>query len=169
MAHASLYRQQPAIYNGCMNTQVDVEGLDAAIEQVAAIQEGLSGELQDGLQGAMQPIRDAVSSYPPVPPYVGSGGMAHHTPRPYTRTGYYGSSITPVQVDGDGAEVSGYFATPAPYAIYLRGTPDGSYSGAWMHTPYWQSLNSIITSLLPDAIDILQGRVDDFISRIMGD
>ncbi|HLY25470.1 MAG TPA: hypothetical protein VKQ72_03960 [Aggregatilineales bacterium] len=174
LARASLFHFACAPYNSGMSTELNVEGLESTAEQIAAVQAGLNDALQEGLRDAMQPIRDAVSTYPPVPPYVGSGGRggrggpAHHKPHPYARTGAYGSSVTPVQVEGDGSEVSGYFATPAPYAIYLRGTPDGSYGGAWMHTPYWQSLKSILDALLPEATDVLQRGVDDFISRVMG-
>lgn len=138
-----------------MRILTTITGLREAARGLNAVHDGLPHTVSGGMNEAVKPIHRATAAYAP------QRNSSHK------RTGMYGKTQTS-GVYWRGSDTYGYVYMPAKYAIWLRGTPDGSYLGAWMHRGWWRSLKSILDEHLPRAVAIIERRVQQLIRQAMG-
>lgn len=140
-----------------MKATIEIDGLKEATDALAKVDTELPSQIKTAMYEATFPIADATASYPERPETE------------YVRTGRYGRSVGTI-IETDGYDIVGIVGASmwdqVPYSIYLRGTEDGSYRGAWMHTFWWESLYSIAQRLVPSAIEKLRDRINEFIANI---
>jgi hypothetical protein len=137
-----------------MKMLINIRGATEKIGQLRALKQGIRPELETAMNEAGQILMDGTQYYPP--------SQGDHR-----RSGLYGKTQT-FNVFSNGAQVFGQANYQQPYSIYLRGTQDGSYRGAWMHLGIWESLADIIERVLPRMVAKLSDRLDQFIKSIMG-
>lgn len=139
-----------------MKASLEITGLDEAIKQTQATSAGLPPALEDGVYAAGFPAYFATVDYAPERP--GSS---------YARTFNYAANVsTELTIAGD--EIDFEIKQGAPYSIFLRGTADGGYLGAWMHVGRWRPLVDIVRTFTPVFIVKLQDAVDKFIRSVWG-
>lgn len=143
-------------------SSITTENLRETIDAFRRSVDGVPDTIRVALFESLQDIRGDVVTYPPEPPYAGTRNYGIRSWKPYQRTMNYANTTTPITVTQRGGEIVGYFATPADYAVYLRGETDGSYLGAWMHRPFWESLQSILERRLPEASEHMQDALQNY-------
>ncbi len=144
--------------------KVEIVGLDEKRAQLSDFQLQVNDAIAAGLQEGRLPIAQAMRTYPPQPPFMGAPTTREiHL---YHQTGNYGQRITTPYIQQSGGYVTAEIDSGADYSIYLRGTPDGSYAGAWMHLGIWQPLFDILEQFLPGVSDAIERRIDALIERL---
>lgn len=138
-------------------------GLTEKIAALTEFAEQIPDAAEQGMREGMQPIRQAMYTYPDQPGYMGKREPA---PALYERTNNYRDGISQVQLYQEAGGVVGEIDSGAPYSIYLRGTPDGSYGGAWMHLGIWQPLFDIVEQFLPGISERIQANIDQLAARL---
>jgi hypothetical protein len=134
--------------------QITVEGLTEKQEALRAFGGQFQDAVDEGLREGGAPIVYDLQSYPDEP--------ANSS---YTRTFDYMHSITPVDmtiVSPGVFEASGHM----PYDIFLRGTSDGSYLGAWMHLNIWVPLVDIVQNRIQGVYDAIGRSISDLAARL---
>ncbi len=136
----------PATTSGIVETAAKFRALSA----------DLKAEGSASMTLATTMVKQAVKTYPP--------------PRPtrYVRTGYYGQNVTDSAPIEQGTKVVGYVTSAAPYSIYLRGQPDGSYRQAWMHVGFWQPLADLIDDYRDKITSLVNDRIVALIRQAFG-
>lgn len=137
-----------------MSFQISVEGLDELRNGFKEFSNQIQDAVDDGLREGGEPIVLDLMTYPPYE--MGSS---------YTRTFNYMQSITPIEmtvVSPGVFEASGHM----PYDIFLRGTSDGSYPGAYMHVGRWETLVQIALNRLQGVRDAIDRKIGDLAARL---